>query len=288
MKKHFLLFPLLGLMMACGGNSNDALQDKLNDALSENSTLKDPLDEPAKTMSFEDALADTTATEHHVSIEGYIQLPTLSNIGDKEQSVNLYGRKNQTNGQYIYTNMPVGNGKNQMKKLPLEYDKKDVIIHGAKNETIGLNQRVKMTGLLYTIKSSSPDSPGTVYFTVSSITPVAEKDFDYSSWKTISNFDDIAKTENNHKEFFLEGTVDVPMFVLTGWEMGLDLKKGAKQVSIKILTGEGPNQMENLKDNWTKKDIKIRNYKGELVKPGQKVKVYGVAALDGLHVERIE
>lgn len=282
MKKTLYLLPALLALFACGGNNTQLPEPKLK---TETSTEKEL---PLKKLSFEEAMADTISKEHPVEIEGYIQLPTLSTIGEEEQSVSFFGRKNQTNGYSIYTKMPVGSGKNSMKKLPLEYDKSDVKITGNKGETLGLNQRVKLTGKMYYMKSYTKGEPGTTYFTVEKIESVTNKEFDYSSWKTVKTFSEISKDENRHNEYYIEGTVEVPMFVLTGWEMAIDLKKGGETVTIKIMTGTENNQMEDLKENWTKKDIKIRNFEGKMIKPGQKVRVYGVAALDGLHVERIE
>ncbi|MFY7989360.1 MAG: hypothetical protein ACOVO3_01425 [Fluviicola sp.] len=282
MKKTRYLLPALLLLFSCGGNETKLPESSLETEVATEKEL------PLKKMTFEEAMADTLSTEHPVEIEGYIQLPTLSTIGDKEQSVSLFGRKNQTNGLAIYTKMPVGSGKNSMKKLPLEYDKSDVKITGNKGETLGLNQRVKLTGKMYYMKSYTKGEPGTTYFTVEKIEEVDDKEFDYSAWKTVKSFSEISKDENRHNEYYIEGTVEVPMFVLTGWEMAIDLKKGGETVTIKIMTGKENNQMEDLKENWTKKDIKIRNFEGKMIKPGQKVRVYGVAALDGLHVERIE
>ena len=282
MKKTQYFLPALLLLFSCGGNETQTPESLLETKVATEEEL------PLKKMTFEEAMADTLSTEHLVEIEGYIQLPTLSTIGDKEQSVSLFGRKNQSNGLSIYTKMPVGSGKNSMKKLPLEYDKSDVKITGNKGETLGLNQRVKLTGKMYYMKSYTKGEPGTTYFTVEKIEKVDDKEFDYSAWKTVKSFSEISKEENRHNEYYIEGTVDVPMFVLTGWEMAIDLKKGGETVTIKIMTGTENNQMEDLKENWTKKDIKIRNFEGKMIKPGQKVRVYGVAALDGLHVERIE
>ncbi len=282
MKRTRYFLPALLLLFSCGGNETQLPESPMETELATEKEL------PLKKMTFEEAMADTLSTEHPVEIEGYIQLPTLSTIGDKEQSVSLFGRKNQSNGLSIYTKMPVGSGKNSMKKLPLEYDKSDVKITGNKGETLGLNQRVKLTGKMYYMKSYTKGEPGTTYLTVEKIEKVDDKEFDYSAWKTVKTFSEISKEENRHNEYYIEGTVDVPMFVLTGWEMAIDLKKGGETVTIKIMTGKENNQMEDLKENWTKKDIKIRNFEGKMIKPGQKVRVYGVAALDGLHVERIE
>jgi hypothetical protein len=77
--------------------------------------------------------------------------------------------------------------------------------------------------------------------------------------------------------------------VLTGDEMSIDLIDGSgNKFSLKVVTGSGTNQMETLNSGWTPKDIKIRDYQGNLVPVGKKVRVYGVMALDGLHVEYIK
>ncbi len=296
MKKLLITIPALALF-ACGGSSEKDNKTELPKQKSEAYTkyeleqkMKDSVALlPAKTLTFDEALQDTMEWEHKVVIEGYIHLATLTSINEKSQSVNLYGRRNQQHGTYIYTNMPVGTGNNEMKKLPEKYLASDVSILDSKGTAVNLNERVKLSGKMYTSKSYTPGKRGTTYFTVTDIEKIPEASVDYAAlnWPKL----DLAgskKEENYDKEFMMEGKIEVPMFVLTGSEMTVDLvTSSGDKITIKIGSGTGASQMENLVENWTPKDVKVHNNKGGLVNLKQKVKVYGTLGLDGLHVEDI-
>ncbi|MCA6362687.1 MAG: hypothetical protein IM638_06585 [Bacteroidetes bacterium] len=115
----------------------------------------------------------------------------------------------------------------------------------------------------------------------------AAADYPAMNWPELTT--EASKNEENYdKPFYLEGKLEVPMFVLTGQEMTIDLvsAKGEK-FTVKIVTGTGNSQMEDLVENWSQADVKIRDNKGAVISLKKPVKVYGVLALDGLHVEEI-
>ncbi|MCU0434044.1 MAG: hypothetical protein MUC87_11360 [Bacteroidia bacterium] len=296
MNKIFL-FPATILVLAlasCGGNNdNRSTAGDANRQLSKyeiEQRMKDSLAKlPPKAMSFEEALADTLSLTHNVSIEGYLQLPQLSSTSDRGQSMNFYGRRNQMTGKDIYTNMPTGSGKNKMKSLPENYKPSDVSITDKNGNNVGLNERVKLTGSMYASKDYSDPKKYTLFFTATEIEKVEEKSADYPAMNWPELTTDASKKEENYgKPFYLEGKLEVPMFVLTGQEMSIDLvnAKGEK-FSVKVVTGSGNNQMEDLAENWSQADVKIRDNKGAMVSLKKTVRVYGVLALDGLHLEEI-
>lgn len=296
MKKTAILSAaVLALAFAsCGGNSEkQSAKDDANRPLSAyeiEQRMKDSLAKlPPKPMTFDEALADTLSIAHNVSIEGYLQLPQLSSTSDRGQSMNFYGRHNQMDGKDIYATIPTGSGKNKMKSLPESYKPSDVSITDKNGKPVGLNERVKLSGSIYASKDYSDPKKYTLFFTVTDIEKVDEAAADYPAMNWPELTADASKKEENYdKPFYLEGKLEVPMFVLTGQEMTIDLvnTKGEK-FTVKIVTGTGNSQMEDLIENWSQADVKIRDNKGAVISLKKPVKVYGVLALDGLHVEEI-
>lgn len=294
MKKLILLASVFALL-SCGGNDAETkkMMDEANagfEASQKEQKIKDSIANlPPKEISFEEALKDTVKDEHKVVIEGYLALATLTSISDEDQSMNLYGRKNQSTGNYVYTTMPIKE-KNGMKKLPEKYTPADVFIKDANGADLGLNERVRLTGKMYASESYSEKGKYTIYFTVTNIEKAEEKAFDYSTanWPTLDKATAEKADDNKGKEFMVEGVVDIPMFVMTGYEMGINVKNAKGEIiNVKVITGTGSSMMENLAENWTAKDIKIHDAKGNLINNKKKVKMYGVLALDGLHIEEI-
>lgn len=277
MKKIYLLLLVGGILTACGGSTNDTKKDGLADG-----EAKEQKDDKPEVMSFEQGLKYNKSDRKLVEVEGYVQLSVVSNFSKNGQTVDFYGRRNQKGGAAYYTTMPVGNGKNQMKQLPKEYKSSDVSMTDDSGNTVGANQRVKLTGYLYTLGT-------TTYLDVTGIDKVDEKAVDYESLN-FKKLEEKHTSDNNaaDKGYWIEGRMSIPMFVLVDDETTVDIKdKSGKSFSLKLTTGTEAGQIEELGEGWTDRDVKIRTGKGKLVNLNQNVKVYGVLKLDGLHVEEI-
>ncbi len=281
-------------LASCGGNSeNKVSSNDPNRPLSPyeiEQKMKDSLAKlPPARISFEQAIADTLELNHNVIIEGYFQLPQLSSTSDRGQSMNFYGRRNQSHGHDIYCTVPTGNGKNRMKSLPDNYKISDVVITDKNGKTFSINERVKITGSMYASKDYSDPKKHTTYLQVTEIEKIDEAALDYSGFAWPELTEEASKKEENYdKEYYLEGKLSAPMFVLTGSEMTIDLTntKGVK-FTVKLVRGSGNSQMEDLPEDWSQSDVKIRNNKGELISLKKNVRVYGVLKLDGLHIEEV-
>lgn len=283
------------VLTSCGSDNkrlNDSLRDKMiaESPYAKEQRMKDSLAKlPPKTMTYEEALADTLQLDHNVTIEGYLQLPQLSSTNSTGQSMNFYGRRNQMNGIYIYASIPTGSGSNQMKPLPDKYLPSDLVITDSKGTKFTANERVRLTGVFRSSKSYTDPDDRTQYFDVTGIEKVEEQTLDYSTLgATELEKAESGKESNYDKLFYLDGKLSIPMFVLTGTEMTIDLtnKKGDK-FTVKLVTGSGNSQMEDLGENWGPGDVKIRDNKGNIVKTGKNVRGYGVLRLDGLHIEEL-
>lgn len=300
MNRYLIPFATLAALslLSCGSSDNKArsfdsaaLNNRTESAFEKEQRMRDSLAKlPPKVMTFEEAMADTLQLDHNVTIEGYLQLPQLSTSGSSGQSLNFFGRRNQMNGRYIYASVPTGSGNNQMSALPDKYLPGDLVISDVNGTKFTGNERVRLTGVFHSSKlyTDKPENR-TQYLDVTKIEKVDEQTLDYSKL----NAPELAKAESEKEEnhdnlYYLEGKLSVPMFVLTGTEMTIDLtnKKGEK-FTVKLVTGSGNSMMEDLKENWGPNDVKIRDNKGNLVKTGKNVRVYGVLKLDGLHVEEV-
>lgn len=281
MKKLLLLTTIAALVSACSGGNSKV-------PAASNAEKEQPAAKPV-TMTFDQAIAYTGEERKPVIIEGYVQLSVITNFSGNTQSVNFYGHRNQTTGKYIYANMPIGTGKNQMKQLPKEYHNSDVSILDKNGKKIGANQRVKLSGELYAIESYSKKKDFTVYLEITGIEYVDEVNDDYAAMKLPTLDAKGAKSDKNYdKAFKIEGKLEVPMFVLIDNETTVDIvTTNNEKISLKVVTGNGASQIEELKENWSEADVKIRNLNGQLVNRNKKVTVYGTLGLDGLHVEQI-
>jgi len=283
MKKLILLSTIGLFLYSCSGNPSSTI-DPAKTAQSEEEKA-----ESAKKMTYNEAMAYTSEERIPVIVEGYVQTSVISNFTATTQSVNVYGHRNQTSGKYLYTSMPIGNGKNQMKQLPKEYHPSDVVIMDKSGKKIGANQRVRLTGTLYAIESYSKKKDYTIYLDVTGMEYVDEVSEDYAAMNLPTLTEKESKVEKNYdKAFKIEGKLEVPMFVLIDNETTVDIiTSNNEKINLKVVTGTGESQIAELKENWSPADIKITNSKGAKVNTNKKVTVYGTLSMDGLHVEQI-
>jgi hypothetical protein len=277
MNKIYLLVLAGGLLAACGGPTSETKNDPFSTEAPE-----EKKNEKAVKMTFEEGLEKKDSERRLVEVEGYVQLSVISSFSEKGQTVSFYGRRNQKSGPDYYTTMPIGNGKNEMRQLPKEYSSKDVLILDNQGKKVLANERVKLTGYFYTLGTTG-------YLEVTRIDKVEDVALDYETLK-FPKLEEKHKSDNKafDKGYQVEGKLSVPMYVLIDDETTVDITdKAGKKYNLKVVTGSGPGQIEELKEGWSNNDVKIRNDQGKLVSLGKNAKVYGVLKLDGLHVESI-
>lgn len=88
-----------------------------------------------------------------ISIEGYLGIKSKTSL--RADSINLFlFEQTKSRGRFITTNIPFGYNRNQAEKLPENYTKDDLKLHTNKNEIIGADVRVRITGKKYCHKSN--------------------------------------------------------------------------------------------------------------------------------------
>lgn len=273
---------LIPAVVACSGRSVSPDQNDSNNP----ETVNGP---PVK-MSFDEALKTTSEERKLVEVEGYVELAVATSYGKKGQTVDFFGRKNQTKGRSLFTYIPIGDQHNSMRKLPNKYRDSHVEIIDDKGLKMKINERMRATGYIYALKSVSEHKPYTVYFEIEKIEKIPEVEVNYAAMNLPVLTQRAAKDEMNYDQLFkLEGMFEIPSFILIDNQLTIDFVNPAgKKMVVKLLSGKQADQMEPLRDDWAPKDVKIHTNTGDLVDMSKNVTVYGTLGLDGLHIEEID
>ena len=94
------------------------------------------------------------AIHRKIEIEGYLSIKGTTSLHTK--TLNLaFSEKQDNSGRSISANIRIGNGPNQVEMLPKFYSKDELKIHTNKNEIIGADVRVKLTGKRFCPKDNT-------------------------------------------------------------------------------------------------------------------------------------
>ena len=77
----------------------------------------------------------------------------------------------------------------------------------------------------------------------------------------------------------MDGTLSIPtVFFSMYGEIGLNFanKTNTKLDKVDVMVADGPSSMNTLPDSYTAKDLVVRDFLGNEIKRGAKVRVYGV------------
>lgn len=295
MKKHliFALACMALIFTACEGGSSDATSDSGQEtgASDAQETRK------ATEMDFQSAFTMDNNSKF-VSIEGYLQLPSMMFSFGESQTINFSQRPGQRSGDEISVSLSVGKCKNCMDKLAEEYDLDDLKVTANDGETIiKANQRVRITGKLTVRESPGTGSPSNLAVSLEDfkIEKVAEVELDYAAMEplavTAANLFDTTLISTFS---VVKGKIELPFLLYMKDDVSLDIPIGKKKISVNFLFGEGPNNIEALPDDYSKNDIKIHDYQGKIIDIKKPVTIYGMRTTptkdDGgtIYVERVE
>lgn len=202
-----------------------------------------------------------------IIIEGYLAMPGMLYTSGNSIRCHMYPRNGQTKGFYVNLEFTHGKTPNRMESMPSKYTLADFKVHTDANEVVGQGDYVRITGGL----SRIDDEYATVYIT--KVEKAEPKAFDYAAAAT--QLTDANMNEMENKLVYVDGTLEVPMFVFIEDDMTLDLKGTGLKSNIKanVLVGDGPNQISDLPKGWSPSDVKIHDNTGKVIKG--KTRIYG-------------
>jgi hypothetical protein len=268
------------VLSSCGGGQSDEDSAKQLEQLKKDSTEKANKKAQASVpvemtweelqkldpKEIEDASFDNARKT--VIIEGYLSMPGSIYTSGNSIRCHLYPRDGQSKGFYVNLEFQQGKTANHMEKMPTKYTLDDFKVHTDNNEVVGQNGYVKITGELSRIDGEY----ATLY--IKKVEKAEPKPFDYAAAAT--QLTDANIKDMDGKLVYVDGTLDVPMFVYITETMALDLEgSGLKsKFSTYVTVGDGPNQISNLPSGWSQKDVKIHDNTGAVIKG--KTRVYGM------------
>lgn len=286
MKKFLLPVAVSGLLLSfssCGPSEADNEAAKAEHRYYDSIRKADSIREnaPPVDLNFTQA-ADHANDGKNVSIIGYLALPNNSYTTGSSGQLEFIERPNDISGLDFILSVTIGSGNNTMKALPDKYTTNDVKVKGKNGEKIGIGDRVKITG-----KLSSNDSYCSL--NVKEIEKLEPVEIDYS---TLGAKKITAKPDASFEEklVVVEGTLEMPMLSMGGESTFLYLHVPGieEQLTVDLAYGTGPGKLEPLPADYSDKDVKIQDPKGNYISLKKKVRVYGVWHSDRLKVEVVE
>ncbi|TNE71382.1 MAG: hypothetical protein EP333_09265 [Bacteroidetes bacterium] len=210
-----------------------------------------------------------------VEFEGIIgAIPTTITWSGGKMNVKIVERRNQTGGRQIGLEMPLGTENNHVHELPEEYQQSDlkVVTNDGTIVSVGDRVRIKAKGYYRSGDYCTLD--------VISIRSIANE-FDESVFETAVPLTDAILNDTAQRSVYcyMDGSMSIPSVYFSMYgEIGLDFaNKTNKQLKkVDVMVGDGPSTMNSLPNNYSARDLIIRDYKGEQIKYGNKVRVYGV------------
>lgn len=269
-KLTLLALPLV--MISCGGGNEG--KKSIADFIKEASDKSNKNEKPIKT-SLEKIFTGEYDSEQTLIFEGYLgSIPSSITWANGKMSVRIFERRNQTGGNYVNLDMSLGTDKNEVKELPEEYKQSDLKVTTDNGKVIGVGAKVRVEATNYY---------GSTNYHSMEIVSIELIDEEYTGdvFKEAVPITSaiLADTSKKIVYGYMDGVFAIPsVFFSMYGEIGLDFKNTTNREikTVDVLVGEGPSNMNNLPSSYTAKDLVIRDYKGEVIKNGTKVRVYGV------------
>lgn len=227
-----------------------------------------------------------------VQVEGYLQLPkSMIAVRDTAQ-IDLYERPDQRRGQAVTAKLAMGDCSNCMARLPASYTRNDLKIRDKNGAVVQVNERVRLTGRLLVSAGAKPAGKSSATLAVTNIEKLAPVAIDYHALSPVvmqaATIHD--STLGDGQLSFAEGRLSMPTMVFIDGDLSLSMAVGKESMGVNFLFGTGPNQIEELPENFTSADLKIHDHLGKTVNFHRAIKLWGARSMpDGvLYVEHVE
>ena len=183
-----------------------------------------------------------------------------------------------------------------MAKVADKYTPDDLKVTSNDGETvIGPNERVRITGTLSIYESSTSSSGLSVSLRKGKVEKIDEVELDYASMGALAiTKENLFDTTLKYTFSMAEGKLKIPSMLFMNDDVNLNMPFGKENLSVSFVFGEGPNTIEDIPSNYSKKDFKIHDYQDNIINLNKPVTVYGTRTPPRndyggiLYVERIE
>lgn len=294
MKKHPFAMIFIGLLLLSSCGSSEPEKTEVDTPTDQMDEAKEEALPPPSTIEFMAAF-DEAMHEHRVILEGYLQLPGTMYTSGEKGSLDFTRRPFQRYGDDINVSIRMGDCANCMAKVADKYSRDDLKVNTDDGQVVGPNQRVRVTGKLRVHASSVSKSGVSVSLDPEKIERAEEQDLDYAGMGAVK-----VTTENLFDTTLTEtfavatGKLEIPYLVFMNDDVSLNLKVGKEHISASFLFGDGPNLIAEIPEQYTKKDFKIKDHNGKLIRLDKPVTLYGTRTAPKadyagiLYVERVE
>jgi hypothetical protein len=293
MKTSWLAVMILALgMSACGGSGGaDAATTGADAGLGAN---VDDVAPQYADLTYAAAF-DRVHDKAFVNIEGYLQMPEMIYTDGQSGQVYLIERPYQRHGRNIAVSVKTGDCNNCMEGLPKEYKRADFKLKADDGSPIGLNERVRVSGRLGILENSLSKDGLALTMELTSLVKVPEVAIDYKQVEALKvDKTNLMDSTLQYVMSYAEGKLTIPTMIFMDKELTLDMAVGDKNLWVNFEFGTGPNQIEEIPENYGKADFKIHDADGKLINLNRPVKVWGIRSTPGhtssgfLYVEHIE
>lgn len=272
MKQFLLLISSASILFSCGGNNTDEI-------------ISDDID-TTSTQEKEWKLTPVTWDEienNSLQVEVGDRFEVICHVGDIGTYVSMYEtsmmvpfveRRNQAGGFELRLNMNIGSVKNEVHKLPEEFAPEDFKISCDDGTIVTRGDKVKIT-----VRRDESYSGG-ISGEVIMIEAIKDTTFDTAVFASAVKLTSAMVNDTSIKSVyaFIEAKPELPSIILSYTsEILLDLKNSSvKEIpNLYLYVGEGASNMNDIPDNYTAKDLVIRDYNGIQIKQGAKIRFYG-------------
>ena len=269
----YLLIATALTLASCGGEKKESLFDKM---IKEGSNRSKEVSSEPKNVAISDIFNPENKYERNETLifEGYIgQVPSTVSMSGGKMNIKIYERRNQTLGDYVNLGLSLGTGKNMVESLPEKYKQEDLHVYTDDNTKLGVGDKIRITATDIYI------STGYYSLEAYKIEKIEENSVEDSFKNAIALTSALIHDTSVHEIYgYMDGTLSIPSVFFTMNDfLGLKIKTTTNKdfETVDIQLGKGPSTMDQLPSSYTPKDLKVRDFKGDLIGAGKKVRIYG-------------
>ena len=269
-----LLLSAMSLLISCGGRNYDTATDPVT-AMYDSIAKADSLRKFGTPREI--SLYDLKNQEMgiRVAMEGYIRIGSTITEKGTTTYLELWERKNQMSGEVAIVQIEIGTDKNQ--RAPLTdsvFKQTDFKVKDDNDRTVFYNDYVRIVGLV-----AQPHADGLGRIEVQTIESVMEKGFDYEHADAVPLvYNSETQQATDGQMVVVSGFIHVPIELTTSDVMPLEIYQDedhSYRFTINVLIGNSGNHVEQLPDEYSFDDLRVRTFDNKIVE-NEKAVVFGI------------